>query len=171
MNKLVLAPNKILNTPVAPLDLSRNDIPEIAYELKMLMHFYNGLGLSANQINLNAQIFAMKTFLNKKWGNDLIVINPMVLSVSNETFIEPEGCLSYPDLILNIKRPYSCEVEFYTLINNYTELTKIQTTFKDIDARIFLHEFDHLLGIEFVDRVGKTKLQLALKRKLKKEKK
>jgi peptide deformylase len=170
MTKLILSPNEILSKELDPVDLSRNDIPNLAYTIKSMMYYHNGLGLSANQIGENSQIFAMRTILNKNWGNDIVVINPVLLAVSKETSVEPEGCLSHPGLILKVKRPISCAAEFYTFIDNYSKLTKVQAVFEDIDARIFLHEFDHLSGIEFVDRVTRPKLQLALKRKLKKEK-
>ena len=169
--KLITAPDPLLETMVDPYDYKKFDTPKLALDMITMCKMHSGLGISANQVGVNGQIFVMKTILNKKWGDYIVVINPLVKAVSRETELQTEGCLSHPDLYLKVKRPISCAVEFDTLVDNYSRTATIQTVFNDIDARIFLHEYDHLQGIQFVDRVSKHKLKLAVNRKLKKDKK
>lgn len=164
--ELILAPHEILQTPVDEFDVKKYHPPTIANEMIALMYKHKGIGLSANQVGLNAQIFVMQTTHNKNYGNPLVVINPIIKAVSKETSLMVEGCLSHPGLQLNVKRPSSCAAEFYTFASDDPNaLVRVQTVFEGIDARVFLHEFDHLSGIQFVDRVGSVKLKLAQTRK------
>lgn len=167
--QLILAPSKILETPVDLFDYSLNDPLKISNSMIGLMYKHSGLGLSANQVGLNAQIFVMKTILNKQWGDTITVINPVITALSKESEAVIEGCLSYTGLLLKVKRPISCVVEFDSIDQN-KNIIRVETKFDDIDARIFLHEYDHLHGIQFVDRVSKLKLQLANTKKLKRKK-
>jgi peptide deformylase len=74
----------------------------------------------------------------------------------------PEGCLSHPDLFLTVKRPRG-------IVAKYLDINAKECTIElyDIDARCFLHEYDHLNGIEFTDRVSKLKLDRAKKKRQK----
>jgi len=168
--ELILAPNRILETPASPFDYKTLHPAPIALEMISLMQKEGGLGLSSNQVGIPFQIFVMKAILNKKYGDIVTVINPSIKGLSAEIEAQAEGCLSYPGLILKVRRPISCIVEFDTLTNNYKDVIHIETKFDDIDARIFLHEYDHLHGIQFIDRVSKLKKQMAEKRKNKRNK-
>jgi len=136
-----------------------------------LMNKHSGLGLSANQVGFPMQIFVMKALLNKKHGDPVIVMNPIIKGLSEEIEAGVEGCLSHPDLILKVRRPVSVMVEFDTLTSDLKDVIHIEAKYDDIDARIFLHEYDHLYGIQFIDRVSKLKLDMAEKKRLKKGKK
>ena len=168
MMNLIYAPDVMLETPVRPMDYNEIHPASVAPYMVDLMTLHSGLGISANQVGLDAQIFVMRTVLNKKWGNPLVVINPVIKGLSKETEAGIEGCLSHPDLYLKVKRPISCIVEFDTLASDGKTIIHTDTKFDDIDARVFLHEYDHLHGIQFIDRVSKLKLQLAEKKRTKK---
>ena len=169
--KLVIAPDVMLESKVDRFDLENVHPAPIALDMIDVMVKESGLGLSANQVGYNGQIFVMKTLLNKQYGSPTVVINPMIKGLSKE--LEPgiEGCLSHPGLFLKVRRPISCIVEFDTLTSDYKNVIHVEAKFDDIDARIFLHEYDHLYGIQFIDRVSKLKLQMAEKRRTKKQRK
>lgn len=168
MMKLVVAPDKRLETPVEKFDYNLMHPSEIALTMINLMNSHSGLGIAANQVGFDKQIFVMRPVLNKEFGNPLVVINPYIKGISKETELGIEGCLSHPDLFLKIKRPVSCIVEFESLSDNFRDIIKVETKFDDIDARVFLHEYDHLHGIQFIDRVSKLKLKLAESKRRKK---
>lgn len=171
MMNLIYAPDVMLETQVQKMNFDEIHPATVAPDMISLMTINSGLGLSANQVGLNAQIFVMKTLLNKKWGSPLVVANPIIKGLSKEMELGIEGCLSHPDLYIKVKRPISCIVEFDTLAEDGKTIIHTETKFDDIDARIFLHEYDHLHGIQFIDRVSKYKLQLAEKKRLKQIKK
>lgn len=168
MMELVKAPDVMLETAVPQFDIEGMHPAPFALDMIDTMNKHGGLGISANQVGLGFQIFVMKTFLNKQYGSPLVVINPVIKGLSKEIEQGVEGCLSHPDLILNVRRPISCIVEFDTLTSDYKNIIHVDAKFDDLDARIFLHEYDHLHGIQFVDRVSKLKLQLAEKKRKKK---
>jgi peptide deformylase len=87
------------------------------------------------------------------------VINPVIQEASTDLVLMEEGCLSFPKLYLKILRPN-------TIVVKYIDSDQKECIIKldRINARIFLHEFDHLYGINFIDRVSKLKLDMALKK-------
>jgi peptide deformylase len=171
MMKLVVAPDVMLESKVDRFDLENMHPAPIALDMIDIMVKESGLGLAANQVGFNGQIFVMKPVLNKQYGAPLVVINPMIKGLSKE--LEPgiEGCLSHPGLFLKVRRPISCVVEFDTLTSDFKNVIHVEAKFDDIDARVFLHEYDHLYGIQYIDRVSKLKLSMAEKKRTKKQRK
>jgi len=171
MMKLIKAPDVMLETQVQKFDIENIHPAPIAMEMIDIMTKESGLGLSANQVGFDGQIFVMRAVLNKQFGSPVVVINPVIKGLSKE--IEPgvEGCLSHPGLVLKVRRPVSCMVEFDTLTPDMKSTMHVEAKFDDIDARIFLHEYDHLYGIQFIDRVSKLKLEMAEKKRVKNKKK
>lgn len=123
------------NPPTDPIQLS--------YDLIETMKKNHGLGLSANQIGLPYRVFVMETL------PVLVCFNPLVVDSSEETIRFLEGCLSYPNLFVNITRPRVIRVRF-TMPNGET----ITHKFQDLTARIYLHEVDHLDGKAFYERAS-----------------
>jgi len=170
MMELVLAPNHMLEQKVERWNFETMHPGPVAMEMVDVMNKHSGLGLSANQVGFPYQIFVMKALLNKTHGSPLVVMNPLIKGLSEEIEEGIEGCLSHPNLLLKVRRPISVMVEFDTLTPDYKNIIHVDEKFDDIDARIFLHEYDHLFGIQFIDRVSKLKLKNAEKRRIKKEK-
>ena len=115
-----------------------------------------GIGLSANQVGLNAAVFTMGT---GKDGKQWYIINPDVITVSEECDTMEEGCLSAPGLMLKVTRPTKISVSYQN-----TDGDPVLEEFDGIWARVFLHEYDHMLGQNFLQRVSKLKLDRALKK-------
>jgi peptide deformylase len=91
-------------------------------------------------------------------------INPEVLSVSDEQQDSEEGCLSFPDIYIKVKRPMRCRVRAMGLDGQMFEMEG-----EALLARCLLHENDHLTGKLLVDFVGPLKRQM-IKKKLQKAK-
>jgi peptide deformylase len=159
--KLITSPSEWLEKEVKLFDFKTLDAKQIEKEMIELMLEEGGIGLSANQVALDAQIFVIKPHLLEH-KEPFAVINPIIEKVTEDTDIMPEGCLSHPDLFLQVKRPIGIVARYLD-----TNAKECIIELYDIDARCFLHEFDHLYGIEFVDRVSKLKLDLARKKQFK----
>jgi len=162
---LIYSPDPWLEKQVKPFDFEKLNAEEVAQEMVDIMHSAGGIGLSANQVGLDAQIFVMKPYL-QDFKEPFAVINPVIEKVSVETELAPEGCLSHPDLFLQVNRPLKLVAKFLD-----ASAKECIMTLSNIDARCFLHEYDHLQGIEFTDRVSKLKLQMAEKKRAKLRKK
>jgi len=160
--ELIKSPDPWLQTKVKPFFFSEIDAKIISGEMCQIMMAKNGLGLSANQVGLDAQIFVMRPLEHPEITKPFAVINPVILEVSEDTILAKEGCLSHIGLVLNIRRPKSLVAKFLDIDEKECILE-----FTGIDARCFAHEYDHLQGIEFTDRVSKLKLDMAKKKQRK----
>jgi peptide deformylase len=128
-------------------------------DLAETMRDNEGMGLSANQIGVRTRAFVMR-------GEEILgIFNPRVVDESSEMVTLEEGCLSYPNLFVKIKRPKSIKVRFTTPDGETS--TK---TFTGMTARVFLHELDHLDGVAHTSRANRFHLDQAKKliKKLKK---
>ena len=110
------------------------------------MIHHEGIGISANQIGIWERAFAMVRDLE---NNEVMVcFNPRIVKSYSEEVEMEEGCLSYPDLFLKIKRPDKIVVK-YEDENKKTHKMKLQ----GLASRVFQHEYDHMEGIDFTQRV------------------
>ena len=143
---LQLTPNThpILHERVKPCskDLDR---PEMSRILKENMIHYEGVGLSANQIGISERVFIM--VLNMETEETITCFNPRIIKRYEDDVWCEEGCLSFPDEIINVERPDR-------IIVKYEDEDKKDHKIKlsGMAARVFLHEFDHLEGIVFTQR-------------------
>ena len=142
-----LKPFDIKNPPVDPKQL-KEDMTNIMLESK-------GIGLSACQVGLDFTVFVM----GDSKENSTICINPVILQHTEETILETEGCLSFPNVYVKVKRPKEILAEWYD-----ENLEKQTVKIEGYSARVFLHEWDHLQGITFKDRVSKLKWDMAQKK-------
>ena len=146
---LNLIPNThpMLHERICPCNkcASNTDRHEVAKILIENMHHYEGIGLSANQIGIYVRAFAMIKDLE---SNEVIVcFNPSIVKKYNECVDFEEGCLSYPDEFINVKRPDRIVVK-YEDENKKEHKIKLS----GMASRVFQHEFDHLEGIDFTQR-------------------
>ena len=143
---LQLTPNThpILHERVKPCskDLDR---PEMSRILKENMMHYDGVGLSANQIGISERVFIM--VLNMETEETITCFNPRIIKRYDDNVWCDEGCLSFPDEIINVERPDRIVVKYE---DEDGKDHKIKLS--GMAARVFLHEFDHLEGIVFTQR-------------------
>ena len=155
--KLIKYPNEMLAREVKDVDLENPgfDPVELKAEMVKFMIDNNGIGLAANQIGLDAKVFVMGDSVE----NSTICINPTVLQYTEETQNDIEGCLSFPNVYVKIKRPTEILAEWYN-----EKLEKQTVKIEGYSAKCYLHELDHLLGITFKDRASKLKWNMATKK-------
>ena len=109
------------------------------------MIHYNGIGLSANQIGIWERAFVMVRDLEH--NEVMVCFNPRIIKSYTEEVEMEEGCLSYPDLFLKIKRPDKIVVK-YEDEDKKTHKMKLE----GLASRVFQHEYDHMEGIDFTQR-------------------
>lgn len=160
--KLVKAPDPWLEKKVKDFDFQTLDPVQISGEMCRIMMANDGIGLAANQVGLDARIFVMRPLESKEVLKPFAVINPIIREVSEETILSKEGCLSHTGLYLEVARPARLVAQFLDL-----DAKECIIELTGIDARCFLHEYDHLEGIEYTDRVSRLKLDIARKRQAK----
>lgn len=159
--KLVYYPDPILAKGMEDFDFDKvkeifADAADLKEQMVDLMVKHKGIGLSAPQVGLNMRCFV----IGETRESAIMVINPKILSFSEETELAPEGCLSFPDMFLQIARPATVTAEW---LDENGE--KQSGTLDGYGARCFLHEFDHLNGIVYKEKVSRLKWDRALKKK------
>jgi peptide deformylase len=154
-SELKLVPGNELPLWVAEkVNFNEVDAPMLTNVMFDRMSEMGGVALSAPQVGLDMCMFVM--------GIDqarVEVFNPSIISYSKEETLMNEGSLTYPGILVIVKRPTAVTVEYY---NKNGELQ--QNEFQGLTARIFQHAFDHLQGTSIKEKVSKLKWDMASKR-------
>ena len=160
--KLILLPNdpQSANNAIAPFkdDMLKEhgfkDRKELVEAMFLVMKKYGGIGLTCNQVGLPFNMFVAKKSRKYRKGLSLAMFNPMIISVSVEEIMMKEGCLTYPYVFLNVKRPRKVVMKY--------EDAEGKTQEAHLDgmmSRICQHEYDHTIGRNFTEHVSKFKLK------------
>ena len=144
LKKLIPSNDKLLHEKIVKCSYNL-DRGKLSYTLTENMFHHNGVGLSANQIGIKERAFVMISDMESQ--DTLTCFNPKIVKESKEMVTMEEGCLSYPEVFLDIARPETVVVKYE---DEGKELHKIKLT--GFIARIFQHEYDHMEGIDFTER-------------------
>ena len=144
LKKLIPSNDKLLHEKIVKCSYNL-DRGKLSYTLTENMFHHDGVGLSANQIGIKERAFVMISDMESQ--DTITCFNPKIVKESKEMVIMEEGCLSYPELFLDIPRPETIVVKYE---DEGKELHKIKLT--GFIARIFQHEYDHMEGIDFTQR-------------------
>jgi peptide deformylase len=124
-----------------------------------------GIGLAAPQIGVLKKMFVIEAPLNDEESEEelyfkKVFINPTMIDKSEKKGYYKEGCLSIPGIYEDVLRPESIKVKYFD-----TDFNSVEEQLDGIIARVFQHEYDHLEGVLFIDRLNPLKRKL-LARKL-----
>jgi peptide deformylase len=158
---LELVPNTdpILHTPTPEFDFNNSPINpvELYQNLGETMIAKGGIGLAAPQCGLPYRFFVLRS------SPIIGMFNCRIVDMSMERSELEEGCLSYKNLILKIKRPVSIKCRWEELVpgSNPIQVETKTGTFSGMTARAIQHELDHVNGIVFTKHVDKYHLEVA----------
>ena len=141
---------------IDPFTVEGIDWVERQKEMLQIMHDKFGIGLAAPQLGASYNMFVM----THSTLGDIGVYNPQIISQSEDTACQEEGCLTFPLLFFMVTRPASCVVKFQDVLQEEQEM---ELTGRD--AQCFQHEFDHLQGLLFLEYASDMKLQRAMKKR------
>lgn len=174
MLRLIPWDTKSLREPIPLFNFtqhSKEDLDKFVEDMFAAAKAYNGYGLSANQVGVDYRMFVIRIEHQGTTPENSIdyrqeYFNPSILERSTEEEEMEEGCLSRPGLWVKVKRPKAVRVSYWTKDGeNKIELLE------GILARAFQHEYDHMEGEDFTRKVSPLKLQRAVKKKAKTQKK
>ena len=165
MLKLVYAPDPILKKKCLPIPQVDDHHRDLILQMYDVMYKANGVGLAAPQVGIDMRIFILDSGAREEEKKPLTMINPVLVSLDEETTLYEEGCLSFPEHFAEIDRPDKLAVEYLDEKNKKKVLSTDGFT-----SRIIQHELDHLNGILFVDHLSRLKRDVII-RKMKKFKK
>jgi len=140
--------NDLLRQKAQPVKNIGPEYLKISEELIDALHAQKGIGLAGPQVGLMERIFAVHV------EDDIprIFINPSIIETSQETEKYEEGCLSIPGIYSDVVRPSTVKIQAW---NEKGRPFTVEAS--GIIARVILHEYDHLEGVLFIDRLPENK--------------
>ena len=159
MLKIIKFPNTLLRQQMPKFDFENPIMDPVELEKSMieLMFLHDGIGLAANQAGVETRVFVMGHKDNPETAQAFF--NPEVIANTSDSVELEEGCLSFPGIYVNIKRPTAIKARWQNSQGEFEE-----GEFDGYNCKCFLHELDHLEGIVFQDRVSTLKWAMAIKK-------
>lgn len=159
---LVKAPDRRLKLVSEPVPAIDKDLRRFMDDMLETMYVAKGIGLAAIQVGVPKRVAVID--LDPKGPNSkpLYIINPKIVSASDEQSTYEEGCLSVPEFWEDVHRPARLTVE-YTDEKGETQRVDADGLF----ATVLQHEIDHINGLLFIDHLSKLKRSIALRKSAK----
>ncbi|HMO91638.1 MAG TPA: peptide deformylase [Pirellulaceae bacterium] len=147
---VITYPHPALRRRAKPLTKVDRTIRKLVDKMFQLMYEHRGVGLAANQVNLPFQLFVVNEEGSQDFGRQRVFINPVIESPKGRREVE-EGCLSIPQVYANVVRPEEIRVMAFEI-----DGTEVDEVVSGSLARVIQHEYDHLQGVLFTDRISET---------------
>jgi peptide deformylase len=161
LRPIVLYPDPILLTPTERVERIDDTIASLVRDMVDTMHAAPGIGLAANQLGVSKRVCVVDLSVGEKDEDLHVFINPRIVAASGSDVAE-EGCLSFPDIHLDIERPFLATVEAQDLTGKTFTIAA-----RGLLGRAMQHEIEHLDGRVFIQNLSPLKREL-MKRQIKK---
>jgi len=158
MTDIVVYGNPVLEEAGKPVEVFDEELTRFIADMHQTMVSANGVGLAAPQVGVSKQIAIVDLSVGENPDDLHILINPEVIASEGSQKGE-EGCLSFPDIVTIVERPYKVTVRAQNLSGNTFEVTG-----EGLLARAFCHEIDHLNGVLMTDRISNLKRSMINKK-------
>ena len=161
MLQMKLCGDLILREKCSPVSDITSEILKTMDEMVQMMHAQNGVGLAAPQVGITQRFLVM---MNPDTNEVYRMINPEIISRSDDTCVMEEGCLSVLGadglpVYSNVRRPESVDVKWIDE-NGRKQTAHMSGT----AARVVQHETDHLDGILFIDYLSGVKREMLMRK-------
>jgi peptide deformylase len=162
LRPIVLYPDPVLLRPTEPVVSVDDEIRALVRDMVDTMYAAPGIGLAANQVGAAKRVCVVDLSVGETPGELKVFINPRIVASSGSEVAE-EGCLSFPEIHLDIERAFTATVEAEDLDGR-----TFRVAGEGLLARAMLHEIEHLEGRVFLMNVSPLKREL-VKRQIKKK--
>ena len=163
--KIVIEPDPILRKKSEILEKVDDELRKLLDDMLETMYSAPGIGLAAVQVGILKRLIVIDVSKEKDKKNPLFLINPEIISKSENTSTHEEGCLSLPGHFAEIERPAECHIKY---INYEGKEKEIKAS--GLLSTCIQHEVDHLNGILFIDYLSKLKKDMIVKKLVKNKK-
>lgn len=147
--KIVEYPDPILRAKNKRINTFDDNLKKLVVEMFDVMYRTDGIGLSAPQVGINVQLMVFNPVGERGEGEEIVLVNPKVSGYSRKIVPFDEGCLSFPGIYADVERPDSVKIDAQDITGE-----RFAFNLTGLPARVFQHEYDHLLGILFFDRMS-----------------
>lgn len=146
--KVVEYPDPRLRAKNKRINTFDDNLKKLVDEMFDVMYKTDGIGLSAPQVGVNFQLMVFNPTGERGEGQEIVIINPRVNKYSQKITLFNEGCLSFPKIYGDVQRPESVKIDARDITG-----ARFTVSLSGLPARVFQHEFDHLQGILFFERM------------------
>jgi len=156
----------VLKKVAEPIGMDYPALRELIENMWETMYQAKGVGLAAPQVGLSIRLFVVDTIQireerkNGQEGIKKVFINPQILELNGEPWTYEEGCLSIPHINGDVDRPESVTIEYLD-----EQGDKHVETYTSLNARVIQHEYDHIEGLLFIEKLKPLKKRM-IQRKL-----
>ena len=157
--EILIAPDKRLKSKAIEIDVIDDSLLCLIDDLLETMYDARGIGLAGPQIAILKRIIVIDVDYTHSDRNPLVLINPKIFWTSQEMSQSSEGCLSLPDIQVDVTRPAALGVVYLDVHNTLQEIEA-----HDLLARCVQHEIDHLNGILIVDYLSSLRRNMILQK-------
>jgi len=154
---IVLYPDPVLLRPTRSVERVDDEIRQLVDDMTETMYAAPGIGLAANQVGVPLRLFIVDLSAGDRPDSLHVFINPVVTGTEGRELGE-EGCLSFPDVTLDVERASRVTMEALDRKGEPFEVTT-----EGLMARAMLHEYEHLEGQVFLRNVSSIRRELVKK--------
>jgi peptide deformylase len=148
-------PHPQLRAPNAEVSVFDDELRDLSRRMLKMMYAARGVGLAAPQVGVNKRLLVFNPDGDeKKMANEVVLVNPMIVERAEGSELDDEGCLSFPGFGAKVERAKWIKVKAYNLKGK-----PFNKKWTGWEARVFQHEYDHLDGTLYVDRLSPSERQ------------
>lgn len=149
--QLTRYPEPVLRKAALPVERFDDELAETVAAMFELMYRSQGVGLAAPQVGLNRRVLVLDPAGSPDDAESapLVLVNPTILEFAGDPTTYEEGCLSFPGIFAEVRRPDRCRVRAFTPAGEAFE-----AEYEGFTSRVVQHEYDHLEGVLLVDRMS-----------------
>jgi peptide deformylase len=160
---IITLPDPILRKASEPVDAVDADLKRLVADMFETMYDAPGIGLAAIQVGVPKRLVVLDVSDDDEVKTPLVLVNPKIVRLGEETRVYEEGCLSLPDVRIEIERPASLTLSYRDMEGRSCELEAT-----GLLATAIQHEVDHLDGRLIIDFLTRLKRDMVI-RKFKKQ--
>ena len=159
VKEIITVPDETLKKISDPVEKIGINEKKLINDLFETMYFSNGIGLAAVQIGILKRILVVDVSTKDEKNQPIVLINPVIKNLSDDTSVYEEGCLSIPETFIEIERPKICEVEYID-----EKGSKKNLECDGLLSTCIQHEINHLDGKLIIDHLSKLKKDFIIKK-------
>jgi peptide deformylase len=159
IKSILTIPDSVLRKKAKPIERVDADLRRLMDDMLETMYDAPGIGLAAPQIGVSRRLIVMDPAKDEAPKTPLIMVNPEILSRSEEMRLHEEGCLSIPDFTAEIERPAKTQVAYID-----RQGKKREAELEGIWSTLVQHEIDHLNGVLFIDYLSRLKRDMVVRK-------
>ena len=157
--EIITVPDEILKKISDPIEKIGINEKKLIDDLFETMYVSKGIGLAAVQIGILKRILVVDVSTKDEKNQPIVLINPVIKNLSDDTSVYEEGCLSIPETFIEIERPKICEVEYID-----EKGSKKNLKCDGLLSTCIQHEINHLDGKLIIDHLSKLKKDFIIKK-------